>query len=115
MMPKGKALAPQHTQFPDSLISAAPTTQEQVREVHDRIQATLSSEFEASKDYKPAPKDWLTSHWDGFMSPKQLSKIRGTGVPADMLKQVSDPASHLNGTCAKLCKLRLVARAVFCL
>ena len=27
----------------------------------------------------PQAKDWLASHWQGFMSPAQLSRIRNTG------------------------------------
>ncbi len=44
----------------------------QIRAVHDRIQKLLNESFEAAKDYKPQPKDWLASHWEGFMSPAQV-------------------------------------------
>jgi 2-oxoglutarate dehydrogenase E1 component len=52
----------------------------QVRAVHDRVQDILNSEYEASRSYRPSAKDWLASHWHGFMSPAQLSRIRNTGV-----------------------------------
>jgi 2-oxoglutarate dehydrogenase E1 component len=51
----------------------------QVRAIHDRVQLLLNSEFDASRSYKPTAKDWLASHWQGFMSPVQLSRIRNTG------------------------------------
>jgi 2-oxoglutarate dehydrogenase complex dehydrogenase (E1) component-like enzyme len=51
----------------------------QVRGVHDRVQDILNTEYEASRSYRPSTKDWLASHWQGFMSPAQLSRIRNTG------------------------------------
>jgi hypothetical protein len=47
--------------------------------VHDRVQEILNTEYEASRSYRPTTKDWLASHWQGFMSPAQMSRIRNTG------------------------------------
>lgn len=33
-------------------------------------------------------RDWLSSYWSGYNSPSQLSRIRNTGVPAEVLKEV---------------------------
>jgi hypothetical protein len=52
----------------------------QVRGVHDRVQEILNTEYEASRSYRPTTKDWLASHWQGFMSPAKMSRIRNTGV-----------------------------------
>jgi hypothetical protein len=52
----------------------------QVRGVHDRVQEILNTEYEASRSYRPTTKDWLASHWQGFMSPAQMSRIRNTGA-----------------------------------
>lgn len=54
--------------------------------MYDKIMATLNTAFDAAKDYKPQKKDWLASHWHGFMSPAQLSRIRNTGVPGELLR-----------------------------
>jgi hypothetical protein len=59
---------------------ARPAINAQVRSVHDRIQELLAVEYEGAGNYKPAAKDWLASHWQGFMSPAQLSRIRNTGM-----------------------------------
>lgn len=59
----------------------------QVRAVHDRIQEILNTEYENSRNYRPSTKDWLASHWKGFMSPVQLSRIRNTGESTDDTKQ----------------------------
>jgi 2-oxoglutarate dehydrogenase E1 component len=62
--------------------------QEQVKEVHEKTLTTLASEFESSKDYKPTKKDWLASHWTGFYSPAQLSRIRNTGKVGLIVERV---------------------------
>jgi 2-oxoglutarate dehydrogenase E1 component len=51
-----------------------------VRTIHDQVQSKLNEDYEAAKDYKPQAKDWLASHWQGFMSPAQMSRIRNTGA-----------------------------------
>lgn len=53
----------------------------QVQRIHDRIQTIMNEQFEKAHEYKPNAKDWLASHWEGFMSPAQMSKIRNTGAP----------------------------------
>lgn len=71
--------------------------------VMDRIKAEvwekLENSYQASKDYVPASKEWLTSNWNGFMSPKELQErvapAHPTGLPLDMLRRVGLAASHL--------------------
>lgn len=53
--------------------------QEEVAGIHAKVQEILNREFEAAKSYVPQKKDWLASHWEGFMSPAQKSRIRNTG------------------------------------
>jgi 2-oxoglutarate dehydrogenase E1 component len=33
-------------------------------------------------------KDWLSSYWSGYNSPSQMSRIRNTGMPLEVLKEV---------------------------
>ena len=77
-----------HQLYVQKLLKEGSVTQDQVKSIQDRTSSILSSEFEAAKDYTPSKKDWLSSHWTGFHSPLQMSRIRNTGVPANMLKQV---------------------------
>ena len=77
-----------HQQYVDRLISEGTVTPEEVRVIHNRVQHMLQSEFDAAKDYKPKPREWLASMWAGFMSPAQKSRIRNTGVSMDMLQSV---------------------------
>ena len=74
--------------YVDKLLKEGSVKKEDVRGVSDRVQQTLHNAFEAAKDYKPKKTDWLSSVWEGFMSPVQHSRIRNTGVPMELLKEV---------------------------
>merc|ERR1712137_593602 len=53
----------------------------------------LEESFSRSKDYTPTAKEWLTSAWNGFKSPKELATEvlphLPTAVAADELKHIS--------------------------
>ena len=53
----------------------------------------LQEEFELAKDYTPVENDWLSSVWEGFKTPAQRSRIRNTGAPDELLKDVTN--SHV--------------------
>ena len=54
-------------------------TKEDIDKMLTKVNSILNEEFLASKDYVPKRRDWLSSHWSGFKSPEQLSRIRNTG------------------------------------
>lgn len=54
-------------------------TKEDIDIIQNKVNKILNEEFLASKDYVPKKRDWLASHWFGFKSPEQLSRIRNTG------------------------------------
>lgn len=39
--------------------------------------------------------DWLGMKWKGFLSPRQMSRIKPTGVPVDILRSIGVRASTL--------------------
>eukprot|EP00879_Flechtneria_rotunda_P007432 GHRR01007796.1.p1 GENE.GHRR01007796.1~~GHRR01007796.1.p1 ORF type:complete len:742 (+),score=239.80 GHRR01007796.1:134-2359(+) len=84
-----------HQRYVEQLLAEGSLDKAQVRTIHDRIQELLNQEYEAGRDYRPSAKDWLASHWQGFMSPAQLSRIRNTGVKADVLKSVGHAITAL--------------------
>ncbi len=61
------------------------------------VWSTLDKAFEVSKEYQPTSKEWLSSSWDGFPSPRELKEnvleARSTGVDFDLLKKVGDTVS----------------------
>ena len=62
-----------------------------------RIWGQLEDTFAKSKDYKPSSKEWLTSSWNGFASPKDLAtKVLPhlpTSVTHDTLLEIGDTIS----------------------
>ncbi|CCD33778.1 hypothetical protein BofuT4_P063800.1 [Botrytis cinerea T4] len=53
----------------------------------------LEESFAKSKDYQPTSKEWTTSAWNGFKSPKELATEvlphNPTGVPAHTLEHIA--------------------------
>eukprot|EP00892_Ulva_mutabilis_P000834 jgi/Ulvmu1/10751/UM068_0041.1 len=84
-----------HMQYVDKLLSEGAVTEDEVREVHNRVQTILQEEFDAAKDYRPAEDEWLSNVWEGFKSPAQLSRIRNTGVPFQMLTDVGQAITKI--------------------
>jgi hypothetical protein len=75
--------------------------QEEVDAIHSKISQILNDELEASKSYVPKKKDWLASHWEGFMSPAQLSRIRNTGRCYSVAVAPACPLHVLSHTCRR--------------
>ncbi|KAL4441839.1 hypothetical protein ABPG77_003755 [Micractinium sp. CCAP 211/92] len=81
--------------YQEKLLREGSVPKEQVRAISDKVQKLLHDAFEGAKDYKPKKGDWLSSYWAGFMSPHQHSRIRNTGVPMDLLKEVGYAVTKL--------------------
>jgi 2-oxoglutarate dehydrogenase E1 component len=60
-------------------------TEEDIHRIQEKVLSILNEEFLASKDYVPKRRDWLASHWSGFKSPEQLSRVRNTGYAGKLL------------------------------
>ncbi|KJX92554.1 2-oxoglutarate dehydrogenase e1 component like protein [Zymoseptoria brevis] len=75
------------------LIDANTFTKEDVDEHKKWVWNTLEESFEKSKDYTPTAKEWLTSAWHGFKSPKELATEvlphLPTGIKAETLKHIA--------------------------
>jgi len=98
--------------FQKNLIDQGTLTKGECDEVRKFVQGLYEADFEASKTYKPTENDWLSSHWKGFKSPSQRSRIRPTGVDTDVLRKIgrtigSVPADFtLHRQIAKIFKAR---------
>lgn len=95
MYKKIKTMKNSHRLYVDQLLKEGSVTEAEVKAIHDKVLSILDAEFAAAKDYKPKPSDWLASHWTGFKSPAQMSRIRNTGVPHDMLLEVGKAITTL--------------------
>ncbi|KAG8626514.1 hypothetical protein KVT40_005459 [Elsinoe batatas] len=69
-------------------------TQEDIDEHKKWVWGMLEDSFAQSKDYQPTAKEWLTSAWNGFKSPKELATEvlphLPTAVELDTLKQIGE-------------------------
>lgn len=70
------------------LLDDGTLTQEECDEIRQFTLESYENDLEASKTYKKKETDWLSSKWDGFKGPSQLSRIRPTGVETDILKRI---------------------------
>jgi 2-oxoglutarate dehydrogenase E1 component len=81
--------------YSDRLLSEGSVSKEQIKGIVDNVQKTLHDNFNLAKDYKPSVSEWLSSVWKGFMSPSQHSRIRNTGVPLSLLKDVGETITRI--------------------
>lgn len=74
------------------LVDEGTFTTKEIDEHRQWVWGMLEKALEASKDYKPSPKEWLSSSWDGFPTPKELAENilphHPTGVEKSKLEQV---------------------------
>ncbi|KAI7974503.1 hypothetical protein EIK77_008683 [Talaromyces pinophilus] len=80
--------------YVDKLISEGTFTQEDIDEHKKWVWGMLNDSFDRSKDYQPTGKEWLTSAWNGFKSPKELATEvlphLPTGVDIEILRSIAD-------------------------
>ncbi|CAK7325637.1 unnamed protein product [Dovyalis caffra] len=74
--------------YQKKLLESGEVTQEDIDNIHKKVNSILNQEFLNSKDCVPNRRDWLSSRWSGFKSPEQLSRIQNTGVKPELLKEV---------------------------
>ncbi|KAL1996556.1 hypothetical protein VTN49DRAFT_7421 [Thermomyces lanuginosus] len=95
-----KRIAQQKSQldkYVDKLIAEGTFTKEDIEEHKNWVWGMLNDSFDRSKDYQPTGKEWLTSAWNGFKTPKELATEvlphPPTGVDADTLRHIADVVS----------------------
>ncbi|KAH8677287.1 2-oxoglutarate dehydrogenase E1 [Xylariales sp. PMI_506] len=64
---------PQINIYVDKLLQDGTFTKEDVEEHKQWVWSMLEDSFARSKDYQPTSKEWTTSAWNGFKSPKELA------------------------------------------
>ena len=79
--------------YEDKLLKESTFTREDMDEHKKWVWGMLSESFDRSRDYQPTSKEWLTSAWNGFKSPKELATEilphLPTGVPAESLTHIA--------------------------
>ncbi|KAI9714317.1 MAG: 2-oxoglutarate dehydrogenase E1 component [Bogoriella megaspora] len=84
--------------YVDQLITEKTFTEDDIEEHKRWVWGMLEESFARSKDYQPTAKEWLTSAWNGFKSPKELATEVlphfPTAVESDKLSYVADKISN---------------------
>ncbi|KLJ09246.1 oxoglutarate dehydrogenase (succinyl-transferring), E1 component [Blastomyces silverae] len=80
--------------YVDKLIREKTFSKEDIEEHKKWVWGMLNDSFDRSKDYQPSSKEWLTSAWNGFKTPKELASEvlphPPTGVPTETLKKIGE-------------------------
>ncbi|CAK4030314.1 2-oxoglutarate dehydrogenase, mitochondrial [Lecanosticta acicola] len=75
------------------LLEAKTFTKDDIDEHKKWVWGMLEDSFTRSKDYQPTAREWLTSAWHGFKSPKELATEvlphEPTAVDAERLKHIA--------------------------
>lgn len=74
------------------LLDEGSFTKKDIDEHKKWVWDTLEENYQKSRDYQPTSREWLSSSWNGFKSPKELATEvvpnHPTGVAEDVLKHI---------------------------
>ncbi|KKA29560.1 hypothetical protein TD95_001683 [Thielaviopsis punctulata] len=88
-----QAKEPQIDIYVKKLLEEGTFSKEDIDEHKKWVWDTLEESFQKSKDYIPTSKEWTTSSWNGFKSPKELATEilphNPTGVKRDLLDHIA--------------------------
>ncbi|KAI9151219.1 2-oxoglutarate dehydrogenase E1 component [Blastocladiella emersonii ATCC 22665] len=83
--------------YVQQLLTEGSFTADEIEAIKKRVWSLLEESYEKSKEYTPTPKDWVSSNWHGFKSPKELADeivpARDTGVDRELLSQIGGKVS----------------------
>ena len=89
-----EAQKPQIDKYVSKLLEEKTFTKDDIDEHKKWVWGMLEDSFTRSRDYQPSGKEWLTSAWNGFKSPKELATEilphNPTGVSQDILKDIGE-------------------------
>ena len=84
--------SPTIDKYVKQLMDSGTFSKEDIEEHKKWVWGMLEESFAKSKDYQPTAREWLTSAWNGFKSPKELATEilphLPTAVEADQLKHI---------------------------
>lgn len=85
--------------YEERLIAEKTCTRKEIEVVHKMIATTFDHDWELAKTWEAPAYDWLSSKWQGFLSPRQLSRIRPTGCSVDTLRDIGLKLATLPDDC----------------
>ena len=83
---------PELDQYVEKLIAEGTFTKDDIDEHKKWVWGILNDSFDRAKDYQPTSREWLTSAWNGFKTPKELAAEvlphNPTSVDPEVLKHI---------------------------
>ncbi|PLW37328.1 hypothetical protein PCASD_09642 [Puccinia coronata f. sp. avenae] len=83
--------------YTDHLIKEGSFTEQEINKHKEWVWSMMEKAYEGSQDYNPTSREWLSSSWDGFPSPKELKEnileARPTGVERSVMTKIGDTIS----------------------
>lgn len=83
--------------YTDQLIKEGTFSEKEIDEHRQWVWGMLEKAQDQSKDYKPSAREWLSSSWEGFPTPKELAENvlphHPTGTDEHTLKRVGEVIS----------------------
>ncbi|KAI8447835.1 thiamine diphosphate-binding protein [Phakopsora pachyrhizi] len=84
--------------YSDHLVKEGSFTEAEIEKHKEWVWGMMEKAYEGSKDYHPTSREWLSSSWDGFPSPKELKEnildARPTGVEESRLRKIGETISQ---------------------
>lgn len=91
------SLKPTLDQYTERLLAEGQISKEFVEAESKKIMDHFESHYQMSKTYTPTPKEWVSSGWQGFMTPRELRdnfcKPHATGISIEELKAIGTASS----------------------
>lgn len=85
------------SQYMRSLVKEGLFSEKEIDDHKKWVWGILEGAYEKSKTYVPEEREWLSSAWEGFPSPRELAEInlpqKDTGVDLDRLKYIGRKVS----------------------
>lgn len=95
MYKKIAQMTPVAQKYENELLSNGTISEEQVKKMKDRIVAELNKAYEASKSHKFDIEDWRSPEWEAIKESDKYGKLKETGVPTTILKELGEKISTL--------------------
>lgn len=80
--------------YTDHLIKEGSFTEQEINKHKEWVWGMMEKAYAGSQDYNPTSREWLSSSWDGFPSPKELKEnileARPTGVERSTMAQIGE-------------------------
>ncbi|KAI3398166.1 hypothetical protein diail_9788 [Diaporthe ilicicola] len=89
---------PQIDIYVEKLLKDGTFTKEDIEEHKKWVWGMLEESFSKSKDYQPTSKEWTTSAWNGFKSPKELATEVLPHLPTAVRKDTLDHIGEMIGS-----------------